>query len=676
MIFTVPMKMLYAAILAKNVEAVSNELLKLGVLDAVSVREVPGFGAKFSKEQQNPELERIKELRKRVEGFLQLAPDRYERPDPAQFIGTVFSDSKAVENQLDTFAAHMNGIREHQKEIQGQILKLDEIQRQIELYKRGGTELFSNSSFLTVKSGSLSEEAWTVLEKALSGLPVVLVTGEQATSAVRSGMIIMLKRDESRIAGILQKYSWRDHVEQVADTSAVQESLQDLENRRKKLVTLLDECSKNFENLFNEHGTELATLWSQLRSAELSIYMQNTFAKSASTAFITGWIPEKEIKAVERSIRSATHDCCYIEWLDVNEAEAQGVKPPTAMKNPHVLAPFQTLVTNFGIPQYGSVDPTLFVAISYLAMFGLMFGDAGHGLVLCITGLFWFLTSKKKGTGSILGQLIMYCGVSAILFGLLFGSVFGYAIIPPLWFPYHRVVTGEVVTAGGVRTIYDILGITIKFGMAVLGTGFVINWINLARKRQWIQLVFDKAGILGGWIYAAGAWVAFYFVNHNYKALPASDKLIILLAIPTVLLACKAPLEHREAKRHGKLERDHGSVSPAMRIMNYFMEWIVSVLEVYSGYLANTLSFMRVAGLGIAHVSLMTAFFQIARMIRPQGGVSIPVILILLVGNVLVIALEGLSAGIQSLRLNYYEFFSKYFNGTGRAYSPISIRNK
>ena len=107
--------------------------------------------------------------------------------------------------------------------------------------------------------------------------------------------------------------------------------------------------------------------------------------------------------------------------------------------------------------------------------------------------------------------------------------------------------------------------------------------------------------------------------------------------------------------------------------MDFFMEWIVEVLEIYSGYLSNTLSFMRVAGLGIAHVSLMTAFLQIARMISPEGPLSPLAIAVLILGNVLVIALEGLSAGIQSLRLNYYEFFSKYFNGTGKAYRPVSF---
>ena len=105
------------------------------------------------------------------------------------------------------------------------------------------------------------------------------------------------------------------------------------------------------------------------------------------------------------------------------------------------------------------------------------------------------------------------------------------------------------------------------------------------------------------------------------------------------------------------------------------MEWVVEMLEIFSGYLANTLSFMRVAGLGIAHVSLMAAFFQIAGMVG-GGGTNLWTVLLLIAGNVLVIALEGLSAGIQSLRLNYYEFFSKYFRGAGKAYMPVSLRNQ
>jgi V/A-type H+-transporting ATPase subunit I len=112
------------------------------------------------------------------------------------------------------------------------------------------------------------------------------------------------------------------------------------------------------------------------------------------------------------------------------------------------------------------------------------------------------------------------------------------------------------------------------------------------------------------------------------------------------------------------------------------MDWGVELLEIFSRYLSNTLSFMRVAGLGIAHVSLMAAFYEIAAMVSRSagpgngGGTTAAGIVVIVLGNVLVIVLEGLSAGIQSLRLNYYEFFTKFFHGTGRLYSPISLKSR
>jgi V/A-type H+-transporting ATPase subunit I len=121
-------------------------------------------------------------------------------------------------------------------------------------------------------------------------------------------------------------------------------------------------------------------------------------------------------------------------------------------------------------------------------------------------------------------------------------------------------------------------------------------------------------------------------------------------------------------KRHGQFVEEKGVGS---LILDAVLEWIVDVLEIFSGFLSNTLSFMRVAGLGIAHVSLMSAFAQIAEL----AGGGIAGLIVAILGNAMVIALEGLSAGIQALRLNYYEFFTKYFTGRGLLYNPISLRS-
>jgi V/A-type H+-transporting ATPase subunit I len=190
-------------------------------------------------------------------------------------------------------------------------------------------------------------------------------------------------------------------------------------------------------------------------------------------------------------------------------------------------------------------------------------------------------------------------------------------------------------------------------------------------KRKWSNLILDKGGVMGGWIFGGGIYTAMYLIRNGYKRLPANLELFILVGIPAIFLFLKPSII-------GLIERKEKPKRPftVFVIFNFLMEGIVELLEVFSGYLSNTLSFLRVAGLGIAHVSLMTAFFELARM-AAAGSVlqfSIWSILILIVGNILVIGLEGLSAGIQSLRLHYYEFFTKFFSGSGEIYSPISLR--
>ncbi|MGC9313083.1 MAG: V-type ATPase 116kDa subunit family protein, partial [Sediminispirochaetaceae bacterium] len=303
-------------------------------------------------------------------------------------------------------------------------------------------------------------------------------------------------------------------------------------------------------------------------------------------------------------------------------------------------------------------------------MFGLMFGDVGHGLVVFLIGLYGSHVNRKRGRRTMLFPLITWCGVAAMIAGSLFGSYFGTELLPPIWFDYHAVVTGHQA-AGSVRSIMDILLITIYFGITVIATGLLLNWINRIRSRDWIGLIWENGGILVGWLYAAGTYCAFYYVGHDYRQLPAGRTLALILGVPVLLMGAKPIIEHI---RHN---REHPEAGPRkISILNMVMEWVVELLEIFSGYLSNTLSFMRVAGLGIAHVSLMVAFFQIAEMAASDGRFTVWSYLILLLGNALVIGLEGLSAGIQSLRLNYYEFFSKYFTGNGKAYTPISLRQQ
>ncbi|MDZ7792307.1 MAG: V-type ATPase 116kDa subunit family protein [Spirochaetia bacterium] len=488
--------------------------------------------------------------------------------------------------------------------------------------------------------------------------------------------LITLKRDNSRVEGLLEKYGWeeRQYQEDSGDGQGktrlpVEELDAKLESLRYKQQELHEGLSRTVE----DRSETLERLWTGLRMRELLRTIQGYYRKTERTYLFSGWLPAEKKEEVTKTLMEATEGRCYLEWHTPHKGGDPEVpkQVPVQMKNPEALRPFQSLVENYGIPTYGSIDPTPMVAVFYLAMFALMFGDVGHGAVVLLVGLIGDRRSRKRGKKTMIYPLISYCGAAAIVSGALFGSYFGTSLLPPLWFDYHGIVAGHEGGAGSVKTMSDILLLTIFFGIAVIATGLLINWVNRIRRRDWFGLVWGNGGLLVGWIYAAGTYTAFYFAGHDYKELPEGPVLLVFLGLPVLLLAAKPVLEHARHNRRLPPDQRH-----SVNVLDMIMEWLVELLEIFSGYLSNTLSFMRVAGLGIAHVSLMMAFFQIAEMAASNGNFTVWSYLILLLGNALVIGLEGLSAGIQSLRLNYYEFFSKYFAGNGRAYAPISLRSE
>jgi V/A-type H+-transporting ATPase subunit I len=439
-----------------------------------------------------------------------------------------------------------------------------------------------------------------------------------------------------------------------------------------KIKGLSDEQKKlqdQVDGLVKEQADHLQELWTGLRLEELCHSIQDYFRSSSHTVLFAGWLPAEKRPPLEKAIADASGNRCYMEWVEAGSDEMIGSDIPVKFRNPDVLGPFQLLVSNFGIPQYGTIDPTPFLMPIYLAMFGLMFADVGQGIVLAILGVLGVRALKgRTGKEGLLqlAWLIIWCGGSSVLFGALFGSYFGYTWFKPLWFDFHGIVAGHSASDSVISNIYDILLITIYFGITVISMGLVFNWVNLVRTKQWLTLVFDKGGLLGGWMYAGGIYTAAYMVTRQYKEFPGGGTLFLLLGLPALLLLLKEPLH---LWRHGHDTEEKEGIF--MLTMNILMEWIVELLEIFSGYLSNTLSFMRVAGLGIAHVSLMISFATLAGM--TDSPVMKGVILIL--GNALVIGLEGLSAGIQALRLNYYEFFTKFFHGTGKLHTPIALNS-
>ncbi len=684
------MRYLVAAVLDADADALSRELLHLGVLHFVDVRDLDRSHS-LRAEAVGEERRRIAEVRRRVESTLATGGIKVPASVPSRS-GTEDVDVDSVEELLDEVGKEIETLRSRQRELQQQIMRFEELDRQVAVYAEAGRAAQSTGghSYLDVRAGSVPRDRIDELRRELASYPATDV--ELGGTEDRVEMLLLtLKRNAASIAEIRKRNGWEDidlpatdEISKDVQAAGVGEKLDAAREQQERI-------GEEVEDVVARRREELERVWGDLRHGELVLDVRSYFEHTDRTVVFSGWVPQEHVARVDEAVRRASGGRCYLTWHAGHEVEEQEqVRVPVRLKNPKILKPFQMLVENYGTPAYGTVDPTILVAVAYLTMFGLMFADAGHGAVLLIAGIFGLRSPRVQGRTRELFGLLVWCAASAITFGVLFGAYFGMQWLPPVWFDFHGVVSGHG-GEGAITSIFDILALTIYLGIAVIGTGFVLNWINLARRRHWLEVIFDRAGLVTAWLYAGGIYTAYNFVQSGYRQLPGGTELAVALVVPALLLLLKEPAEALFARHAGgggdggsgagaanagERGRDRPPRGIASATVAAVMNWLLELLEVASGYLANTLSFMRVAGLGIAHVTLMTAFFEIASLAAGDGGYSVFSILILIFGNALVIGLEGLSAGIQSLRLNYYEFFSRYFSGSGEVYRPISLAGR
>lgn len=649
--FTRKMRIITAVVLDEDKEKVVRNLLEKGVMDFVSIGDLDKESMKkLSRHSSDISSQTLADFRVRIETLYRQADLAVPSLVGVDLEKTPKLDIDRIRRFLDRLTIALQGIKDNQKTVNQRLLKNTEMLKYVTENKR---------EYLDLRVGSVGLRREDFVNRIVSTGAVVLADTDPIVT-------LSLKRDSTRTNEILDKFSWTETSDVSEQKKGYERCSEDLEKRIASDKAGLEKLRIEVSDKIKEKKDELDSMWKVVRLHELCESVESYFSYTKNTTLFSGWIPEDDYQTVYDCIFDATKGKCIIESKSAETVERQQV--PVSMTSPSFLKPFEHIVNNYGTPEYGSINPTPFTAVAYIIMFMLMFADLGQGFVLLLIGLLgksWYKKHPMAKDGLIsryLCSLLIYLGPASMVGGLLFGSCFGFSWIPALWFNYHSVVNGHG-GEGLIQDVYDILGITIKFGIIIIATGLVLNWINLVRKKRYFELIFDKNGLVGGVLYAVGVWFGFGFVAGGYKEFPTAPWLIPAVIIPLVLIFLKEPVHFVIQKRKGHKE------SVSQLVINTVMESLIEILEIFSGFLANTLSFMRVAGLGIAHVSLMTAFEDMASM----TGNIVFYIIIMILGNLLVIVLEGLSAGINSLRLNYYEFFTKYFTGHGFAYSPIGL---
>jgi V/A-type H+-transporting ATPase subunit I len=405
-----------------------------------------------------------------------------------------------------------------------------------------------------------------------------------------------------------------------------------------------------------EAAGRLAALARRAQAAVLLLHAQTFFAASGRFVVISGWIPAEAADALRASILAATDGRAVVETErpeDLPHAAADAARIPILHRNPLLLRPFQRLVQLYGTPSYGEVEPTAFFALSFLLMFGVMFGDLGHGLVLFSAGYCLFRYVPRFLD---YGILLMEGGAASAAFGVLYGSFFGIeGLLPVVWME-------------PLADLPRFLSLTAALGVLLVSAGLLLNVYNTWRSGQKVGALFGPRGLFGALVYwVLLAVLARAFVPTTW-VLP-TRVLVALLAVPAALLLAKPAIVRR-------LDRGRPARPPAAAAPRWLaaLEGSVELVDATFSYFANTLSFLRVAAFAAVHAGVFVALFALAdTLARVSFGGDVLSVVSLVAGNALVILLEGLTVSVQVLRLEYYEFFSKFFRGGGEPYRPLML---
>ncbi len=426
---------------------------------------------------------------------------------------------------------------------------------------------------------------------------------------------------------------------------------QKTEDYKKEIPILkkqLDDAQAELNKYIDDNFDVISRYLSKLEELYLYAGIRTKALQHNNSFIIVGWIPtanEKQLKSRLKKIRSVE--------LDFSNAKDELDKnPPVKLKNCFFAKPFEFYTDMYGVPEYNEVDPTFFIAITYTVIFGIMFADLGQGFCLTIAGILMWKLKKMA-----IGKILLPCGISAMIFGTIFGSVFGFEhVLDPMFrlFGFEEKPI-EVMASENINTI--IMG-AIGIGVFLLLTAMFINVYTLLRRKDVGRALFGTSGVSGIIFYGALVFglAAEIFLGIHVMTLPYILGLIVL---PFLLIFFAEPLADLvNGEEHWQPESWGG----------YIVENLFESIEVLLGYVTNTMSFLRVGAFVLVHAGMMLVVFVLAETV---GGAGYWVVVV--IGNALVMVLEALLVAIQVLRLEYYEMFSRFYSGEGKPFEPVNV---
>ncbi len=418
-----------------------------------------------------------------------------------------------------------------------------------------------------------------------------------------------------------------------------------LQKRAGELQQRLSVLDRYTDRLRKEKGAAILALYPSYKGYEEILKAMRQSAFSAKAIFITGWVDEKD----KPGLLALLHSICGERYIASFE---QDPNAPVRLMNIALFKPFELIVRIMGMPANSEIDPTPLAALTFVLIFGLMFGDLGQGLVLAFLGGILKSSAQRRNQEgpAQAGGILFACGLSAAFCGVLYGSLFSSEhLIPALW----------IHPAENMMTLFSF---TVLLGALVIAVGFCLNIINAFLNRNYSEALLEKKGLAVLILYCSLVLMAVRYLSCSQ--VPSFPEITGFIVFPLLVFSLRGVLGPFLFK-----------VKASHDLTEYITETVMEIVEIGLSLFSNTVSFIRVGAFALSHAGLSVVTYALAAMADP-ALTSAMALFIIVLGNVFIIGFEGLICGIQSMRLEYYEFFSKFYRGDGIAFSPFVFKTK
>ncbi len=507
--------------------------------------------------------------------------------------------------------------------------------------------------YITYRFGRIAIEYYFKLQKFLmDDLTAIFAEGERDESYVY-GVYFVSPGEAQKADAVFRSLRFErialpDHYE-----GSPSDAYKKLQRQIDKHTREIEELDAEAAQMLSDRAPQIIASKNRLEELSHNFDVRKMAARMKDNQedfyILCGWMSETDVEKFQKEIEGDDKIFVVVE----DDRETYFGAPPTKLKNPKLFKPFEMYVQMYGLPAHDEMDPTMFVGLTYSFIFGAMFGDVGQGLLLLIGGglLYYFKRIPLAG-------IVATAGVFSTIFGFLFGSIFGFEdIIDAVWLrPIEHMTTLPFI--GKLNTVFVV---AVAFGMGIILLSMVLHIINALRSHDIEAAWFDVNGVAGLVFYGSVvATIVLFMTGHKT---PGGIVLAVMFGVPLLLILFREPLTKKIQKRADKMEE-----SKAMFLVQGFFELFETLLS----YFSNTLSFVRIGAFAVSHAAMMEVVLMLAG--AEKGSLNWVVVIL---GNLFVCGMEGLIVGIQVLRLEYYEMFSRFYKGSGRTFDPYTnTKNK